>query len=355
MAKYQEITGDLKSAIEQGRLRPGERLPTVNELRRQYEVSHITIVRVFKELSQAGLIEALGGSGYTVRKGPQAAQRTGVIANFNRPLRATTRMDNFLNDINIHLEMECLNRELDLWRSHTTRPLNMRPVSDAALAAVTDAMIEAAPRVDGYFVDEFIPDSWLEPVLKKTGKPMVVINRLTDLPLDSVTPPNRGGIQAMMDLAVKMGYEQFIFCTKNVYVANFEIRTAAFREYVRKRKIAQVEYLNWNNEAELTGGLDELVRGGKRPLVFCISDYVARSCVKWAQEHELVLGRDLGVSGFDGFDTAYEKPELTTVKSSPETIAALAVDLLQRRIANEYNETPGNHTSEVLIAPGSTI
>lgn len=358
MAKYQEITADLQNMIGQGRLRPGDRLPTVGELRSRYQVSHITIVRVFKELSGLGLIEALSGSGYAVRKmKPQG--RTGAIANFNRPMRPTGKVDNFLNDINIHLQMECFSRGLDIWQSHTTRPLNIRPLSDAALTAITDAMIEAAPRADGFLVDEFIPDSRLEPVLDKIGKPMVVINRRTVLPVDSVTPPNREGMAAMVAMALKMGYRDFIFCAQNVYSSNFEERSAAFRDCVREYGLERVEYIRRDTGSEIIRELDSIipakVKCGMRPLLVCISDYTARCLAGWAPERGLVPGRDLGIFGFDGFDMAGEAPELTTIKSQPDKIGALAVELLHRRITGENTNPPGNHTSEVLVAPGRTI
>lgn len=359
MAKYQDITEDLKAVIERGELRPGDRLPTVAELRRRYQVSHITLVRVFKELVQSGLIEALGGSGYAVRKGGESPRRTGLIANFNRPLRPTGKVDNFLNDINIHLQMECFNRGLDLWQSHTTRPLNVRPVSDAALSAITGAMLDVSPEVDGFFIDEFIPDSWLEPLLDRIGKPMVVINRRTVLPLDSVTPPNREGMTALVTMAGKMGYRRFVFCSQNIYFSNFAERSEAFREFVGRHDIGTVNYISWDGNEEAMRALDSVVlplaERGERPLLVCISDYTARAFVNWARERGLTPGRELGIFGFDGFDMAGDEPELTTVKSQPDKIGIMAVDLLHRRITGEYTGAPGNHTGEVLIAPGTTI
>jgi DNA-binding LacI/PurR family transcriptional regulator len=358
MAKYQDITADLQQMIEQGRLRPGDRLPTVGELRQRYQVSHITIVRVFKELTGLGLIEALSGSGYAVRK-IKTLHRTGTIANFNRPMRPTGKVDNFLNDINIHLQMECFSRGLDIWQSHTTRPLNVRPVSDAALTAIIEAMLEAAPRVDGFLVDEFIPDSRLEPVLEKTAKPMVVINRRTVLPIDSVTPPNREGMAALVAMALKMGYRNFVFCTQNAYSSNFEERSAAFQVCVQEQRLEQVEYIRWDSNSDILARLDATVlpkvKRGERPLLVCISDYAARHFANWALGHGLVFGRDLGIFSFDGFDMAVETPELTTIKSQPDKLGSLAVELLQQRIAGENTESPGNYTSEVLVAPGSTI
>ena len=64
---YKTITDDILKAIDSGRLKPGDRIASIRELCDQYNVSQITVLRVFKELVQADRIVRHEGTGYFVK------------------------------------------------------------------------------------------------------------------------------------------------------------------------------------------------------------------------------------------------------------------------------------------------
>lgn len=68
MTRYQQIADDLATLIEQGTLRPGERIPSVRKASAQYRVSPGTVLQAFERLEARGLIEARPQSGYYVRR-----------------------------------------------------------------------------------------------------------------------------------------------------------------------------------------------------------------------------------------------------------------------------------------------
>lgn len=63
---YKQIAADLRGAIACGALRPGEPLPTVEQLKDRYEVSAGTANRAVAELKHAGLVTVSRGSRATV-------------------------------------------------------------------------------------------------------------------------------------------------------------------------------------------------------------------------------------------------------------------------------------------------
>lgn len=67
MLKYQAIADDLRSTIEDGTLKPNDRLPTVVELCDLYAVSKITVKRALDLLAEQGLIASRRGSGTYVK------------------------------------------------------------------------------------------------------------------------------------------------------------------------------------------------------------------------------------------------------------------------------------------------
>ncbi len=83
---YQQLADELASSIRSGVLRPGDRLPSVRDLRRQRGVSPSTIFQAYAQLESQGLVETRARSGHFVRarrlltgQPPEAAQPSGRV------------------------------------------------------------------------------------------------------------------------------------------------------------------------------------------------------------------------------------------------------------------------------------
>jgi GntR family transcriptional regulator len=67
---YQDVVGELRASIESGRLAPGARLPSENELAKQYATSRPTVRRAIALLKAEGLVTSEQGRGAFVRAKP---------------------------------------------------------------------------------------------------------------------------------------------------------------------------------------------------------------------------------------------------------------------------------------------
>ena len=72
LPQYERIKRTILERIETGRLKPGDRIPSENELLRDMGVSRMTVNRALRELSQAGVLVRVQGTGTYVaeRKAP---------------------------------------------------------------------------------------------------------------------------------------------------------------------------------------------------------------------------------------------------------------------------------------------
>jgi len=61
--KYKQIVQSIQNAVESGRLKQGERLPSFNYLRDQYGVSRDTVIKAYQELKALGIITSCPGKG----------------------------------------------------------------------------------------------------------------------------------------------------------------------------------------------------------------------------------------------------------------------------------------------------
>jgi GntR family transcriptional regulator, transcriptional repressor for pyruvate dehydrogenase complex len=69
---YEEIVRQFQTLIEQGRLRPGDRLPTERELAAQFLVSRVTVRQALSVLQAMGFIESRVGDGTFARRSETA-------------------------------------------------------------------------------------------------------------------------------------------------------------------------------------------------------------------------------------------------------------------------------------------
>lgn len=64
--KYKQIVTAVETAIATGRLKKGDRLPSLNAIRQQHELSRDTVLVAFNELKNRGIINSVVGKGYYV-------------------------------------------------------------------------------------------------------------------------------------------------------------------------------------------------------------------------------------------------------------------------------------------------
>lgn len=89
---FRWLYGALRSAILDGRLRPGSRLPATRELSTQYGLSRGTIVAAFEQLKAEGYLEGVVGSGTRVSQVLPEQLLEVARAEPKRPARMAERM-----------------------------------------------------------------------------------------------------------------------------------------------------------------------------------------------------------------------------------------------------------------------
>ncbi|MBB4676112.1 GntR family transcriptional regulator [Crossiella cryophila] len=67
MPAYRQLMHQVRDAVRLGWLRPGDRLPTVREVVATCGVNQNTVLKAYRELELAGLLEVRQGSGTFVR------------------------------------------------------------------------------------------------------------------------------------------------------------------------------------------------------------------------------------------------------------------------------------------------
>lgn len=64
--KYQQITDEIIERIQQGLLKRGDQLPTINEITGSLGVARMTVIRAYEELRERGIVAPQHGKGYYI-------------------------------------------------------------------------------------------------------------------------------------------------------------------------------------------------------------------------------------------------------------------------------------------------
>jgi len=364
---YQKITEKIKAQLNSDTLRPGDRVPSVEEIKSTYGVSHITAMRVFKDLSTEGLIHLIRGKGYFVsdsKRSPVINKQ--CIAAMLRTSRMYTYFDNFLNDMNAGIHRECLCNGYDVLYPHAVISISDSKLfmDKNASEEIIGAAVNTEDRVDGFIFDGCVPDDVIEKILRKVSKPIVIVDRKSKLPVDSVYSDCTKGTRSALDMTIKMGYDNFIIPRSSNCIPNVKDRIAAFLDALKTLcipseniHIIEDAYLkDWNILYEEIISIRNSIPSQAKILIFAPTDANGRYICDKLNENKIIPGKDIGLLSYGGFGYAYYKEqELTTVKIDPDKMGRKAVNVLIDRVSGKNQKKPSEHIVEVTLSMGKTI
>ncbi|TVQ87153.1 MAG: GntR family transcriptional regulator [Bacteroidetes bacterium] len=66
VSKYRQIINSVVGAINEGKLKPGDKIPSINDVCNQWDLSRDTVINAYNELKSKGIISSAPGKGYYV-------------------------------------------------------------------------------------------------------------------------------------------------------------------------------------------------------------------------------------------------------------------------------------------------
>ena len=367
---YQKITDSIREMIDKGDLKPGDKIPSVSSIKAKYSVSQITALRVFKELVSSNHIIKKEGQGYYVRN--QYAKKNflkkeykhGFIANFVRSLCPDNPDDIYFNRINYGIQSEILRKGYNQIQPYSTQFLNMLPPSSRSLEELKESIIDLGEIVDGYILDDRIPDELLVDVLDNLKAPMVIINRIPDLPIDSVTPSYQDIAEKTVEMILKMGYDYFVLSSGKRFFDRLD-RSKYYEDVLKGNSInsgsIQIEACiqpEMDKTVQKYISIYEKYKGSKKVIFFALDDYQAKDICDGFLAQGITPGKDVGVMGFGGVKfCSLSEPEISTINTMPEQLGVKAVDVLFSKMnkSNAGTDKFINHNTEFSLSFGKTI
>lgn len=317
---YIQLSDALRRAVESGTLKPGDRLPSIAQLREHYGLHKKTIEQAHQVLEKEGIVVREQGRGTFVSPSlvlPSRAMPPNPVIGFCGVQVITSQSSPFWL------------RLLDgIWsglKNSREAGDEASPANQAHLLLFDRFSPAVLEKVDGLLING--QGSKQDAAFITGDKPTVsllVRNQLCDI--SSVVADDHGGGKLLTRHLLKLGHRRIAF------LYNRESRIAAvqrlqgYRDAMHESGIAvQPGWVHsWPSETIEDFTSDGyhvmsqwLARGWQRQgctALICQNDEVAVGAIKALQEHSLQVPRDVSVVGFDGIISRHVSPRLTTVE-----------------------------------------
>jgi len=321
---YEVIAQELESVVSQQA--PGQKLPSVREIMRQYGVSQLTVDRSLTLLSEKGLIEKIPGRGAFVGghtlKPPRSVKTQKIEVCF------------FFKEDTLHHN--------PLYRVMSSRMLTEAHTHGHHLSLFAYEEMGSVAKFREY-IERSSPDVMIlmcvtkmtfEQALRSMGIPVLCLfpNVMDETSL-ALLPDNFKAVEMVVDHLTELGHQKIAYFHgqgyQGFYMLDQEERLEAFYGMMRQKELMLpgkfVRYGGFTPEEGYRAAA-ALLAEKERPTAIICNDYNVQGVYRAAQEHGLRVPEDLSVVGFDDMEqTVHLTPPLTTIHLGWEQIASFAV------------------------------
>ena len=345
--KVEWVYAELKGRI--ARWHRGNKMPSIRNLMREFNVSQITVDRAMDRLSEEGLIVKRPKKGIFV--GPVSNQDLSVkkhtiavaVPNYPSPI-----YDDYL----LHLDRE------------------IRTVGELAEVIRYDwreRILQDLPskKVDGLVLiptgSRFSPRDFA--VLGRFDRPVVLISRvLRDVGIDCVEPDNELGGELAAEHLLGLGHRRLAVLLSEPVGPATDSRIAGFMRRAAQAGVTDVRVINaetrpgenaaWKAyESMKTSVGKEAAFSG----LFVLSDGSALGALKALHELKVPVPGQVSVMGFGDIPEAgLFHPALTTIHEDRATVAREAVKILEARMAGKKGEPIHRFIPPTVVCREST-
>ena len=325
----------LRQDIHSGRWKPGERLPSEQELGRTFGVSRITIGRAVRDLQRDGLVARRAGSGTYVKA---TLGKSGLSFGLLIPdLGETEILDPIFHGMMASpaaREHAVLRGSLgDASGSKEEHALALcRQYIDRGVAGVFLAPLELIPRKDE--INRRIAQAFDEARI-----PIVLLDRTVEpYPLrghhDLVGIDNRRAGYLVTEHLLRLGSRRIAFVAVQDAAATVDAREAGYREALYAWNVTLDRELQQRLDPSLPEEVRALMEGRRPEAIVCANDRTAAQLMHTLIGLHYAVPDDVRLVGIDDLEYASLLPvPLTTLRQPARAIGAAALSAMLDRIA----------------------
>lgn len=344
---YQQIKDIVREEIAQGKYKPGDTLPSVNQLAKIFSTSRNTAVKAINDLANEGTIYCIQGKG-------------SVVNDLRKEVtRGDKRRKSSIPDIGILIsDFDDLNHPYftrllkGISEKAKTIPCNLKTFCINNYS-INDFVLNE--HFDGLIVATKLPQSSVL-VLKQNHIPFVLAgNDIYGEELLCVTGDSYGSTYEAIKYLNSLGHEKIAVLSGPTSARSTPLAYMAYKHAMSELKLEVDESFfracDYGEEAGYKA-FKNLLSTGKIPTaVFAMEDNIAIGVIQAAEENSLKVPEDLSIIGSgDRFPISNVKIPLTTFSDKLAEIGALCLEMINKKLNNKVIKSLKiNLKSELII------
>jgi len=326
LPKYRRLAEHFRQQVAEGVLLPGDRLPSLNEMRQREGISRVTMDKVHSILEQEGLIERQPGLGtfVTYRQKKQAKGIIGLCGYGLRGGRSSAYWTVLIDGVRAQAE-----------------------ATGSQMLLLPHDVGDGWEKVDGVLISDLLTTH--DRNLIPSQLPLVCLFGIQQERVSVVADEYTGQKQATEHL-LALGHRRIAYLHSPY--TNAAPRLIGYRDAMRQADI--VPQRNWRRA--LLGKIDfgpQFIAAGRSAMaswlndkgpngwavirctaLLCRNDETALGALQAFSEVGLKVPDDVSVIGFDGTEVGeYSSPQLTSIEMPLQHMGKVAMELLQKQIA----------------------
>ncbi len=327
ITKYEIIKQYILSLIESQMLKPGDKLPTEEELSEQFSVSLTTTRRAFLDLARDGVICRIKKKGTFVNQATSPAI----------PNKATSQIVAFILPLSERTDNNLMQHVRGAQKYFSDRGYSM-------LIIATNDSVES----ENYFINKAIQDQLsgliIFPVspeenselflkLRQHNIPFVLVDRYPNgMSVNSVVCDNFDGSFQATEHLIRLGHQKIQFIT---FAGSNQAEMVRHNGYCMAMKTnglcSDYPILSYQQKEEVL----QKIYSEQFTAFICANDYCALELLQFLSTEGISVPEDVSIIGFDGQRaTEFVTPPLTTVFQPCYEIGSSAAELLVDIIEN---------------------
>jgi DNA-binding LacI/PurR family transcriptional regulator len=350
---YRQVAQSIGQQIRTGKLKPGERLPSMDDLAEVYGVTKITVRRALLELKSEGLLYTRPAQGTYVadalptdKARPKSQVLTiGVVSHVLLPENPGP----YHSEILASLRVEIGKRKGNLVVLPRPDP-STDDISEQMRHSNLDAVV---------YLGAFDNESLRRMV--RNGPPAVLVDFLArGLHVDTILVDNIGGGELAIDHLLAQGHKQIAVVLGDDDGTTTKDRLTGVHNALERAGIPVSSVRMLTGDFKMESGLNamaELLQSSPLPTaVFCMNDEMAVGAIQAIhRQSSLEVPRDISIIGFDDiiWGTATH-PRLTTVRVDKRLMGRLAMERVMAVLEDQSHTVTSTTIATELVLREST-
>lgn len=345
--KYQSLINYINSQIESGDFRPGDKLPSENELSEQFGISRQTVRKAIGLLEEEGIVRRIKGSGtylsFDRRENLEQKNSIAVVTTYVDSYifpKTIQGIEKVLFESGYSVQISFTNNMLEREKSILEDIISRDDVAGVIVEGTKSGLPNPNLPLYRQLISRKVPVLFINTYYPELDVPHVSLNDVeaAELAVNYLIDKGHKEIGAILKLDDGQGRQRYLGYLSAMEVAGYPVTDS------------RMVWIDTDESKQLAYCTDKILnRVESCTALFCYNDLVAFQLIKMLTQKGIRVPEDVSIISIDDSDLAlHSEVPITSLPHPKEKLGAKAAEVLLQLIAGRKKEATYEFGTRVL-------